>query len=60
MPFPPTKLAYSIKEAAIASSLSRSSIYNHISSGRLKARKIGGRTIIPAAELFRLVGADEA
>ena len=49
------KIAYSIREAARASSLSRSTIYNHISAGRLQARRIGGRTIIPAASLQALI-----
>jgi excisionase family DNA binding protein len=44
----PPKIAYSIREAVQVSSLSRSTIYNHIAAGRLKANRIGGRTLIPA------------
>jgi excisionase family DNA binding protein len=56
----PSKLAYSIKEAASASSLSRSSVYNHIAAGRLKAVRVGGRTVIPAASLQALLTGEEA
>ena len=45
------KLAYSIKEVVQATSLCRSSIYKHIAAGRLKIRRIGGRTVIPAESL---------
>ncbi|WBX84625.1 helix-turn-helix domain-containing protein [Sphingosinicella microcystinivorans] len=54
----PTKIAYSIKEAAQASSLGRTSIYNHIASGRLRAVRIGGRTIIPAESLHALIAGE--
>ena len=47
----PPKIAYSIREAAQASSLSRSTIYSHIKTGRLSVKRIGGRTIIPTDSL---------
>ncbi|WP_323982125.1 helix-turn-helix domain-containing protein [Novosphingobium aureum] len=46
--YDPPKIAYSIKEACKASSLGRTTIYSHIAAGRLLARRIGGRTVIPA------------
>lgn len=49
------KLAYSIREACTASSLGRTTIYAHISAGRLQAIRIGGRTIIPAESLRALL-----
>lgn len=49
------KIGYSIREACEASSLSRSTIYNHIAAGRLQKRRVGGRTIIPAASLRGLI-----
>lgn len=52
----PNKLAYSIKEACAASSLGRTTIYSHIAAGRLRANRIGGRTVIPADSLHALVG----
>lgn len=52
----PAKLAYSIKEACAASSLGRTTIYGHIGAGRLRAIRIGGRTVIPADSLHALVG----
>lgn len=50
------KLAYSIKEACAASSLGRTTLYSHITAGRLRAVRVGGRTIIPADSLHALVG----
>lgn len=52
----PPKIGYSIREACRASSLGRSTIYNHIAAGRLRANKVGGRTIIPAESLHELIG----
>lgn len=51
-------LAYSIKEACAASSLGRTSIYAHIAAGRLRAVRIGGRTIIPADSLHALLNGE--
>jgi len=45
------KLAYSIKEAMHATSLGKTTIFAHIKSGRLEAKRIGGRTVIPAESL---------
>lgn len=53
-PLPP-KISYSINEAAHASSLGRSSIYNAINSGRLQARRVGGRTVILADSLHAFI-----
>ncbi|WP_295639473.1 helix-turn-helix domain-containing protein [Novosphingobium sp.] len=55
----PQKIGFSVKEACTASSLGRTSIYAHISSGRLKAVRVGGRTIIPAESLRGLVTGEE-
>lgn len=49
------KIAYSIKEACQASSLGRTTIYSHIAAQRLKAVRVGGRTLIPAESLHALV-----
>jgi excisionase family DNA binding protein len=51
------KLAYSIGEAANAISIGRSKIYELIAQGRIETRKIGKRTVIPAASLHRLLEA---
>lgn len=52
------KIGYSIREACQASSLGRTTIYNHIATGRLRAVRIGGRTIIPAEALKALVAGE--
>lgn len=54
----PPKLAYSIKEACQASSLGRTTIYSHISAGRLRAVRVGGRNIIPAEALHALISGE--
>lgn len=52
------KIAYSIKEACRASSLGRTTLYSHISSNRLRAVRIGGRTVIPADSLHALLAGE--
>lgn len=51
----PLPLAYSIKEACHVSTLGRTRIYQLINEGRLETRKIGKRTLIPAASLRALI-----
>lgn len=51
----PNKLAFSVKEACLATSLGRTTIYAHIKAGRLEVVKIGGRTLIPASSLQALL-----
>jgi excisionase family DNA binding protein len=50
-------LAYSIKKASRVSSLGRTRLYQLIGEGRLEARKVGKRTLIPAASLRALIDA---
>jgi excisionase family DNA binding protein len=57
---PTPKIAYSIREAVQATSLARSTIYNHIAAGRLRAVRVGGRTIIPADALMALISGEAA
>ena len=54
------KLGYSIRVACQASSLGRTTIYNHIAAGRLRVTRVGGRTIIPAENLRALITGDVA
>jgi excisionase family DNA binding protein len=56
----PHKLAYSIREACAASSLGRTSIYSAISSGRLKAVRVGGRRLVQADSLRSLITGEAA
>ena len=51
------KLAYPMKEASEVSGLSRSTLYELISSGRLKAVKVGGRRLILHSDLLALFDA---
>ncbi len=52
------KIAYSIKEACRATSLGRTTIFAHIAAQRLKAVRIGGRTVIPAESLHNLIAGE--
>ena len=52
---PPDPLAYSIHDACRVSSLGRTRVYSLISEGRLEARKVGKRTLIPDASLRALI-----
>ena len=52
------KIAYSIKEACKASSLGRTTLYAHIAANRLRAVRIGGRTVIPAESLHALISGE--
>ena len=52
------KLGYSIREACQASSLGRTTLYSHIAAGRLRAVRVGGRTIIPAEALHALIAGE--
>jgi excisionase family DNA binding protein len=45
------KLAFTIPEAATASSLGQTSLYKAIKDGQLTARKYGTRTVITRADL---------
>jgi excisionase family DNA binding protein len=51
-------LAYSIKDACRVSTLGRTRLYQLISEGKLEARKIGKRTLIPAASLRNLISGE--
>jgi excisionase family DNA binding protein len=55
----PPKIAYSIKEACRASSLGRTTLYAHIAAKRLQAIRIGGRTVIPAESLLKLLSGQD-
>lgn len=48
-------VAYSIPEACRVSSLGRTNLYRFINEGKLEARKLGGRVLIPAESLRRLI-----
>jgi excisionase family DNA binding protein len=49
------RLAYGRREAAAALGISTRSIDYHIEKGTLRAKRLGGRVLIPAQELKRLV-----
>jgi excisionase family DNA binding protein len=55
---PISKLAYSIREAVTATSLSKTTLYAKIAAKELRAVRVGGRTVIPTEELVKLLGGE--
>ena len=55
IPNHPEPLAYSVADACKVSSIGKTRLYSLIAEGRLEARKIGKRTLIPAASLRALI-----
>lgn len=51
-------LAYSIADAIRVSSIGKTRLYALIKEGRLEARKVGKRTLIPAASLRALIAGE--
>lgn len=51
----PEVLTYRINDACRALSLGRTTIYELIKHGKLKAINIAGRSLIPRAEIERLI-----
>lgn len=54
------RLAYSVKEFCQLVGLGRATTYRRIKDGSLQVRRIGGRTLIPASEVARLLSGDGA
>lgn len=52
----PEPIAYTVADACRAISCSKGTIYNLIREGRLEARKLGRKTLIPAHSLRALLG----
>lgn len=50
-PVPGLKLSLTIPEAVAACGIPRSTLYNHLRSGRLRSIKIGRRRLILVSEL---------
>lgn len=48
-------LAYSVADAIRVSSIKKTRLYQLIAEGRLQVRKVGKRTLIPAASLRALI-----
>lgn len=56
----PEPLAYSVADACRVSSIGRTRLYALINEGKLQARKVGKRTLIPAASLRALIEGEAA
>ncbi len=51
-------MAYRITDACTLLSISKSHLYDLAAEGQLRLVKLGGRSLVPASEIARLVGAD--
>jgi Helix-turn-helix domain len=51
----PEPLAYSVADAIRVSTICKTRLYQLIAEGKLEARKIGKRTLIPGASLRALI-----
>ena len=49
------RLAWPVKEGAHRLGIGRSTVYKLASEGKLRLIKVGGRTLVPDAEITRLV-----
>ena len=49
------KIAYTVTEACAAIGIGRSNLYKLAGAKKLDLRKVGGRTVVTAASLHRLV-----
>ncbi|WP_062343577.1 helix-turn-helix domain-containing protein [Novosphingobium sp. CCH12-A3] len=56
----PDPIAYSVADACRAASICKSHLYNLIRAGKLETRKLGRRTLIPAASLRALIEGEAA
>lgn len=54
----PEKIAYTVPEALAAIGIGRTNLYKLAAQGKLDLRKVGGRTLVTAASIHRLI--DEA
>jgi excisionase family DNA binding protein len=51
------RLSYTLQEACAVTGLSESTLRRRAKEGQLRLHRVGGRVVIPADELRRLVGA---
>ena len=55
-----TPLAYRVKDFCRRVGVSRATFYKHTRLGKIRVVKIGGRTLVPAAEVERLLRGEAA
>ena len=53
--FSPEVLALSVRDACASLAIGKSKLYALIAAGRIEARSLGGRTIIPTSSLREFV-----
>jgi len=57
---PAEPMVFSVADACRVTTLCKSQIYNLIRAGKLETRKLGRRTLIPAASLRALIEGEAA
>jgi excisionase family DNA binding protein len=58
LPALPERLAFSLIEVAVVTTLSLSTINRRVASGEIKSLKVGRRRLVPKAELEKLCSID--
>jgi len=58
-PFPAARLTITVREAARATGLGRTTIYKLIDDGKLRRVKVGKRSLIVFSDLEKLVAPDD-
>jgi len=56
----PAKLSYTVKECCSAVGIGRSTLYRFIAGGQITPIKIGGRVVIPRAEVSKMLSGELA
>ncbi len=52
---PESPLAYRVKDFCELVGISNATLYKYVNLGKIRVIKIGGRTLVPAAEVDRLL-----
>ena len=58
--FSPEKIAFTVPEALSAIGIGRTNFYKLAREGKIDLRKVGGRTLVTAVSLHRLIDEAEA
>lgn len=55
---PLPRLAYSVRETCALIGIGHATLYRWVAAGHLRVTRVAGRTLVPAAEISRILGED--